>query len=265
MVNGACKDKDLAHIKSHLAKSKMDVKLDVLENATLMALQGPKAAEALSKLISPASKLDLSKMSFMSGRDNIEIAGVKCRVTRCGYTGEDGFEISCETQGPKVFDSLLSLPFVQPAGLGARDSLRLEAGLCLYGHDLNEDILPVEAALAWVVNKNRRTGARANFLGAAHVLAQLSKDKAPIRKRVGLEVKGAPAREGAILFHEGKEVGVITSGTFSPTLKKPVAMGYVKSALAVIGTNLTVQVRGKDVPCVVAKMPFVPSRYFKPT
>jgi len=260
VVNGACKEKDINHMRKHLTASKLDASLEVLENATLIALQGPKAAEALKSL---KVKIDLDKMPFMTGKDNVEIAGVNCRVTRCGYTGEDGFEISCEKNGPKVFDALLAQQYVHPCGLGARDSLRLEAGLCLYGHELDETILPVEASLAWVVNKNRRTGSRANFLGATQVLAQLSKENAPKRKRVGFFVNGAPAREGTVVFSEGKEVGVITSGTFSPSLNKPIAMGYVSSNLSANGTKLTAQVRGKDVPIVVEKMPFVPSHYFK--
>lgn len=247
-------------MRKHLASSKFDAQIEVIEDATLMALQGPRAMEALKKL---KVKTDLDKMPFMTGRDNIEIAGVNCRLTRCGYTGEDGFEISCEKDGPKVFDALLSQDFVQPCGLGARDSLRLEAGLCLYGHELDETILPIEASLTWVVNKNRRTGARANFLGAKHVLAQLAKDNAPKRKRVGFMVHGAPAREGAKIFSEGKEVGIVTSGTFSPTLNKPIAMGYVATPLSANGTKLFAQVRGKDVPVTVEKMPFVPSRYYK--
>jgi len=247
-------------MKKHLAASKMDAKLEIIEDATLMALQGPRAMEALKKL---KVNTDLDKMPFMTGRDNITIAGVNCRLTRCGYTGEDGFEISCEKDGPKVFDALLSQDFVQPCGLGARDSLRLEGGLCLYGHELDETILPVEAGLTWVVNKNRRTGARANFLGAKHVLAQLSKENGPKRKRVGFMVNGAPAREGAKVFHEGKEVGVVTSGTFSPTLNKPIAMGYVSTPLSAVGTKLFAQVRGKDVPITVEKLPFVPARYYK--
>ena len=247
-------------MKKHLQSSKLDAQLEILEDPTLMALQGPRAMEALKKL---KVKVDLDKMPFMTGRDNVEIAGVNCRLTRCGYTGEDGFEISCEKDGPKVFDALLSQDYVQPCGLGARDSLRLEAGLCLYGNDLDETILPIEASLAWVVNKNRRTGARANFLGAPHVLAQLNKETGPKKKRVGFLVHGAPAREGAKIFSEGKEVGVITSGTFSPSLNKPLAMGYVPTGLSANGTKLFAQVRGKDVPIVVEKMPFVPARYFK--
>jgi aminomethyltransferase len=259
-VNGACKEKDIAHMRKYLQMSKMDAQLEIIENPSLMALQGPKAMEALKKL---NVKVDLQKMPFMTGKDNVEVAGVNCRLTRCGYTGEDGFEISAEKDGTRVFDALLSTGFVDPCGLGARDSLRLEAGLCLYGHELDETILPIEATLAWVVNKNRRTGDRANFLGAKHVLAQLSKDSKPARKRVGFIVNGAPAREGAKIVKDGKEIGIITSGTFSPSLNKPIAMGYVPTALGEIGTQLAAQVRGKEVPITVAKMPFVPAKYFK--
>jgi len=141
--------------------------------------------------------------------------------------------------------------------------LRLEAGLCLYGNDLDETILPIEAGLTWVVNKNRRTGVRANFLGAKQVLAQLNKETGPKKKRVGFMVHGAPAREGSKIFADGKEVGIVTSGTFSPSLNKPLAMGYVPTALSTNGTKLFAQVRGKDVPVTVEKMPFVPSHYFK--
>ena len=248
-------------MRTYLSNLSVDVELEVLEDATLMAVQGPRAAEALKNL---QVSVDLTKMPFMTGLDNVVIAGIKCRLTRCGYTGEDGFEISCEKDGPKVFDALLSQTFVHPCGLGARDTLRLEAGLCLYGHELDETILPVEASLAWVVNKNRRIGDRANFLGSKYVLAQLSKENTPKRKRVGLVGSGAPVREGDKIFHEGKEVGVITSGTFSPSLQKPIAMGYVPSSLSAISTKLTAQVRSKKfVPITVEKMPFVPSRYFK--
>lgn len=261
VVNGACKEKDYAHMEKHRKlQTSMDVTFDYIEDATLMALQGPQSVECLEKL---GVKVDFSKMKFMSSMDGIEVAGVKnCRLTRCGYTGEDGFEISVPAGdgGGKVFDALLSQQYVHPCGLGARDSLRLEAGLCLYGHELDETVLPAEAGLMWVVGKNRRSGERANFLGVKQVLAG-----SPNRKRVGFVVeRGAPAREGSkVVDQNNNEVGIVTSGTFAPTLGKAIGMAYVPTALTQPGTKLFAQVRGKNVPISVEKMPFVPAKYFK--
>ncbi|KAH9252068.1 glycine cleavage system T protein [Batrachochytrium salamandrivorans] len=262
VVNGACKDKDFAHMEKHRQLCPdLDVQFNYVDNATLMALQGPQAMQCLMNL---GVKVDFAKMKFMSGLDGVEIAGVKnCRLTRCGYTGEDGFEISVQgdESGVKVFDALLSQDFCKPCGLGARDSLRLEAGLCLYGHELDETVLPSEAGLMWVVAKARRSPQRANFLGAQNILSGAP----PQRKRVGFVVeKGAPAREGSkIVDQAGNEVGVVTSGTFGPTVNKAIGMAYVPPALSTVGTKLFAQVRGKNVPISVEKMPFVAAKYFK--
>jgi aminomethyltransferase len=260
VVNGACKHKDVAHIRNLLSSSSKNkrVTIEELPDATLIALQGPRAAEVLQPLLKAR---DLGSMAFMTGFE-VDVAGVPCRVTRCGYTGEDGFEISARERGPEVYDALLSSGVAEPAGLGARDSLRLEAGLCLYGNELSEDILPVEAGLGWVIGKRRR--AEGGFVGAAAVLKQFNKDTPPLQKRVGLTLSGAPARGGAVIFSGDTKVGTVTSGTFSPTLKQPLAMGYVASEHAKTGAALTVDVRGKRVPAVVTKLPFVPSHYYKP-
>jgi len=188
--------------------------------------------------------------------------GARVLVSRCGYTGEDGFEISVPHESAVEFSKdLLANSSVKASGLGARDTLRLEAGLCLYGHDLNEDITPVEGSLLWVIGKKRReTG---GFLGADKILAQIS-GKDPVKqKRVGLITQGPPAREGATLHDKStdQQIGHITSGTLSPVLKKNIAMGYVNTSAAKIGTELTVKVRGKPYGAQIAKMPFVPTKY----
>jgi len=264
VVNGACKFKDLDHMKAQLqsfAKGKSDVRIEYLpDTRSLVALQGPKAALALSRII--PSSYPLNKLLFMT-TDNIKVAGVDCWVSRCGYTGEDGFEISIpQGHAVAVTKQILAQPEVQPAGLGVRDSLRLEAGLCLYGHDLSDNITPVQANLTWLIGKRRRE--KGGFLGSDIIRKEL-KDGPPI-KRVGLVVeKGAPAREGAeILDSQGNPIGHVTSGTVSPSLKKAIAMGYVKSSFAKTDTPVQVKVRGKTNPAVVSKMPFVPTKYFKP-
>eukprot|EP00735_Rhodelphis_limneticus_P009175 TRINITY_DN2590_c0_g1::TRINITY_DN2590_c0_g1_i2::g.19196::m.19196 TRINITY_DN2590_c0_g1::TRINITY_DN2590_c0_g1_i2::g.19196 ORF type:complete len:418 (+),score=140.76,sp/P49364/GCST_PEA/51.26/5e-129,GCV_T/PF01571.16/7.4e-66,GCV_T_C/PF08669.6/4.2e-23,SoxG/PF04268.7/11,SoxG/PF04268.7/0.048 TRINITY_DN2590_c0_g1_i2:170-1255(+) len=264
VLNAGCKDKDLAHIRAHLADFKgKGGRVDVTEimDHSLIALQGPKAMTALSRL---ATGIDLTKVPFMTGH-YAQVQGVKCLLTRCGYTGEDGFEISIPSSHVNAITrSLLGMAEVKPAGLGARDSLRLEAGLCLYGNDINEDISPIEAGLAFCIGKGRRE--RGGFLGSDVILGQL-KDKSKVtRKRVGFSVvKGAPVRDGAdVTTPDGKKVGMITSGCFSPTLKKPIAMGYVSTAFAAAETPLKVVVRGKEQDVIVSKMPLVPTRYYKP-
>jgi len=260
VVNGACKQKDLEHMKAQLEKSKLDVKIEYLpDTRSLIALQGPKAAEALSRLI--PSSFNLNKFPFMTTA-NIKVAGVECWVSRCGYTGEDGFEISIpKDHAVAVTKKILDQPEVQPSGLGVRDSLRLEAGLCLYGHDLNDEISPIQAQLSWLIGKRRRD--KGGFLGSDLILREL-KD-GPKMKRVGLTVeKGAPAREGAeILDEKGNNIGTVTSGTVSPSLKKAIAMGYINSASSKTGTPIQVKVRGKNGAAVVTKMPFVPTKYHK--
>ncbi|KAI9034323.1 glycine cleavage system protein T [Hyaloraphidium curvatum] len=253
--NAGTRDKDLSHIRSQLKNFKGDVNVEVIDRS-LIALQGPKAASVLGALVGS----DLSDLSFMAGRD-MDIKGMKVHVTRCGYTGEDGFEISvADDEAAALCDLLLANPAVELAGLGPRDSLRLEAGLCLYGHDIDDTTSLVEAGLLFTFAKRRR--AEANFIGAETVLDHLK--NGPSRKRVGLIIEGAPAREGAeILDKAGTVVGKVTSGGPSPSLKKNVAMGYVPTALSKNGTELQVKVRSKVQPAVVTKMPFVPSRYYR--
>lgn len=267
VVNAGCKDKDLEHMRAKLqewnAAHKANVTLDLIEDRALIALQGPTAQSVLEGLVS----IDLSAMPFMF-HEEIESGLLEgCWITRCGYTGEDGFEISiAPDKGEAVFKLLLQQPTVKPAGLAVRDSLRLEAGLCLYGHELNEDTTPNEAILMWTITKRRRQ--EGGFPGHARVMSLLAdKSKLLTQKRVGLTVlKGPPAREGAeLLSNDNKIIGTITSGTFSPTLKAKIAMGYVDKAFAKVGTELQVQVRGKTYPAVVTKMPFVDCHYFKPS
>jgi len=271
VINAGCKEKDMAHLQAKLeefnAKNGTDVHIENFSQKwELVALQGPKAMDALSKLVS--SNVDLKKLPFLNST-NAEVAGVNCLVARCGYTGEDGFEIAIPRhETVKVFHALLEQEGVLPAGLGVRDSLRLEAGMCLYGHDLNEDITPIEAALNWLISKRRR--AEGGFPGADIIQQQL-KDGVK-RKRVGLNIlSGAPAREetpihvpGADPKTAGDQVGAVTSGTFSPVLKRPISMGYVATEHAKIGTKLQVLVRGKVGQAEVTKMPFVPANYYKP-
>lgn len=265
VINAGCKDKDIAHLNAKLkefnAAHNADVRIEELHREwELVALQGPKAAEALSKHL--PKDVDLSKLPFLYSI-NTDVAGVNCIVSRCGYTGEDGFEISIpKAQTSTIFHKLLSDPLVLPAALGVRDSLRLEAGLCLYGHDLNESITPIEASLNWLISKRRREAG--GFPGAAVIQKQL-KDGVS-KKRVGLNIlSGAPAREEAIVQDlDGNKVGVVTSGSPSPCLKRSVAMAYVDTKFAPIGTKLKVIVRGKAGDAEVTKMPFVPTKYFKP-
>lgn len=264
VVNGACKVNDLRHMREHLegfnASKGTSVQIEYLDDTrSLMALQGPKAAEVMSRMCS----YDLSTLPFMYVA-HFQVAGFDCWVSRCGYTGEDGFEISVEdANAAALMAAILEHQEVRPVGLGARDTLRLEAGLCLYGHDLNEDTTPVQGGLLFTIGKRRR--AEGGFLGADVILEQI-KTKQYGRKRVGLVVeKGAPAREDAkILDENDKEIGVVTSGTVSPTLGSKIAMGYVDKTFMKSGTRVQVEVRGRKNPAVVAKMPFVPSNYYTP-
>ena len=220
----------------------------------LIALQGPKAVFALQPLCPAALRLGFMNACWTNVRD------IPALLMRSGYTGEDGFEISVEPKHTeKLVNILLENPAVKPAGLGARDTLRLEAGLCLYGHELNEKITPVEAGLQWVINKARLS--EGEFAGAAVIESELV--NRPERARIGLIIEDkAPAREGAeIQDKKGNAIGVVTSGGFSPTLNKPIAMGYVERRFAEIGTELNLMVRGRALPAQVAQMPFVPHRY----
>lgn len=262
VVNAGCREKDLEHIESHLKPFKAagkDVSWHIHDERCLLALQGPLSASALQHLM----KDDLSKIYFGDFKI-IEINGVQCYLTRTGYTGEDGFEISVPSEhAVDLAKAILekSEGKIKLTGLGARDSLRLEAGLCLYGNDLEQHITPIEAGLAWTISKRRR--AEGGFLGADIILQQI-KD-GPTKRRVGLIASGAPPRShNEILDSSAKPVGEVTSGGFSPCLKKNIAMGYVSSGNHKNGTSLKVSVRGKVNEAVITKMPFVPSKYYKP-
>jgi len=251
VVNAACKTQDYAHIEARLPAN---VKLVRAEHRGLIALQGPAAEQALAAIAPEAAA-----MGFMSQR-TIRVAGIKANVSRSGYTGEDGYEISAAASRiGEIWDTLLLDEAVKPIGLGARDSLRLEAGLCLYGHDIDTTTSPVEAGLTWSIQKRRRE--EGGFPGAARIQRELA--EGPARIRVGLLPEGrAPAREGAeIATPEGETVGIVTSGGFGPTLNAPCAMGYVARAHSTPGTRLDLIVRGRNLPATVAPMPFVPNRY----
>lgn len=257
VVNAACKAEDEAHLRANLSD---DCIIDPLADRALIALQGPKAEAALAALCAEAPA-----MKFMDSGPH-EVAGIACFVSRSGYTGEDGFEISVPAaDAERLAKALLENPEVMPIGLGARDSLRLEAGLCLYGHDIDTETTPVEAALEWSVQKSRRTGgARAGgFPGAEKILAHF--DHGASRRRVGLLAQGrAPVREGALLFADsagGEPIGKVTSGGFGPSLNAPVAMGYVPASLSALDTKLFAEVRGQRLPLTVAAMPFVKNTY----
>ena len=260
IVNGACKAADIAHIQARIGSR---CRVVPIPEMALLALQGPQAVTALSRLAPGVAAL-----VFMTG-GRFEIAGCDCFVTRSGYTGEDGFEISVPgAQAETLARALLAQPEVKPVGLGARNSLRLEAGLCLYGNDIDTGTTPVEAALNWAIQKVRRTGgARAGgFPGAERVLSQLQGGAdAVTRKRVGLVAKErVPVREPAPLANaNGEPVGQVTSGLLSPTLNQPIAMAYVRADCAQPGAELFASVRGKPVPMVVSPMPFVPNRYVR--
>ncbi|HXH04482.1 MAG TPA: glycine cleavage system aminomethyltransferase GcvT [Candidatus Competibacteraceae bacterium] len=257
VVNAACKAQDLAHLRAHLAGR---CAIEELSDRALLALQGPAAAAVMARLAP-----ETAKMVFMTAA-RVQLVGVECFVTRSGYTGEDGFEISVPAaKAEELARALLAQEEVAPIGLGARDSLRLEAGLCLYGHDIDTTTTPVEASLTWALSKARRAdGARpGGYPGAEVIMAQLAGGVS--RKRVGLLPQGkTPVREGAELVDaDGRVVGKITSGGFGPTVGGPVAMGYVETALATVGTELAALVRGKPVPVKVARMPFVQQRYYR--
>lgn len=280
VTNGACFEKDCKYLDEELGRFGAGVEWTRLDRSGLVALQGPQAAEILKEAL--ASEVNLDKLYFGKAvYADLKLPGGNkthpVLISRGGYTGEDGFEISfngklypaLETTAPAV-ESLLEIAGaerLQLAGLGARDSLRLEAGMCLYGNDLDDTTTPVEAGLAWVIPKDRReTG---GFHGAEVIIPQLkprSKGGAGVeRRRVGFIVDGAPARDGADVQKDGQSIGKITSGVPSPTLGKNIAMGYVKDGLHKAGTELDIVVRGRKRKGVVTKMPFVPSRYHKET
>ncbi|MFP8780859.1 glycine cleavage system aminomethyltransferase GcvT [Hydrogenophaga sp. RWCD_12] len=259
IVNGACKHGDLAHIVERIGgRCTVTPQFD----RALLALQGPQAVTALARLLP-----GIEKLVFMTGMA-ATWNGDDLFVTRSGYTGEDGFEISLPAASAEAFArALLAQPEVKPIGLGARNSLRLEAGLCLYGNDIDTTTTPVEAALNWAMQKVRRTGGEraGGFPGAARVLAQLDSTQALTRKRVGLvALERVPVREHVELQSlNGTKIGEVTSGLLGPTADKPVAIGYVTPEFAATGTRVSALVRGKTVPMEVAPMPFVPNRYFR--
>lgn len=259
IVNGACKVGDIAHIKDRIGQR---CQVIPMPERALLALQGPQAVNALQRLLPGVEKL-----VFMTGAAH-QWNGASLYVTRSGYTGEDGFEISVPAEHAEALArALLAQPEVQPIGLGARNSLRLEAGLCLYGNDIDTTTTPVEAALNWAMQKVRRTGgARAGgFPGAGKILAQLDGTQPPQRLRVGLIAKErVPVREHVELQNAaGERIGEVTSGLLGPSINQPIALGYVQSGYAALGTQVQALVRGKAVPMEVAPLPFVPNRYFR--
>jgi len=252
VVNAAFKSEDFAQIAARLPRG---VRLQPEPERALIALQGPMSAAVLVPLCDESCD-----MVFMQSRAT-SIGGIECHISRSGYTGEDGFEISVKAeQAEELARMLLASKAVKPIGLGARDSLRLEAGLCLSGHDFDESRSPIEASLAWAVPKVRRQ--RADFPGAPRILDELAHGTA--QKRVGIKPLGrAPARDGTPVHVGDEQVGVITSGGFGPTVNGPVAMGYVDTRFAAPGTALELIVRGKALPAQVVKLPFVKQNYYR--
>jgi aminomethyltransferase len=252
VVNAGTKDNDIAHLNAHLPKG---VTLVHETERALLALQGPAAVTVLERHVR-----GIGKTAFMT-EAGATLAGVHITLTRSGYTGEDGFELSIPAErAVDIARLLLRDHEVKPIGLGARDSLRLEAGLCLHGHDIDETTTPIEADLIWTISKRRR--AEGGFMGDSVILNQIA--EGPSRRRVGILPEGrAPAREGTEIQIGGRTIGRITSGGFGPSADRPVAMGYVDAAHAVVGTPVDLIVRGKALPAQIAPMPFVPHRYFK--
>ena len=257
VVNAACKSEDIAHLRAGLPAS---VTLTEMTDRALIALQGPKAEAALAKL-----QPEVREMKFMDNR-SMTLLDRPAIISRSGYTGEDGYEISVPTDvAETLVRHLLEDDSVAPVGLGARDSLRLEAGLCLYGHDITTDTTPIEASLGWAIGKPRRPGGEreGGFPGAQRVLSQM-REGAPERKRVGLLAEGkAPVREGAVLYAEGGDepIGEVTSGNFAASVGAPIAMGYVRADLAEKGTTIEADVRGKRRTMTVSAMPFLRPGY----
>ncbi|CAI5731372.1 unnamed protein product [Hyaloperonospora brassicae] len=263
VVNAGNRDVDLVHLHRHLETFQGDATIECLDDHSLVALQGPGAADVVERL---KPTLQLPDLEFMHGActpltlpDGNQVDVV---LTRCGYTGEDGFEISVPNKDVHALArALLHDERVLEAGLGARDSLRLEAGLCLHGHDITAETTPIEAMLAWTIGKRRRE--QGGFPGHAVIMDQLT-NKTATKKRVGFVVEGAAAREGAELFDaDDKVVGRVTSGMFSPSLKKAIGMAYVDKSSGKLGTELHVKARNKVQKAVITKMPFVPSNYYK--
>jgi aminomethyltransferase len=257
IVNADCKDADIRHLQTNIGHR---CTVQPMPERALLALQGPKAAQAIGRLAPELRSLVLMTGAFC------RIAGIDCFATRSGYTGEDGYEISVPAeQAVALAKALLALPEVKPAGLGARDTLRLEAGLCLYGHDIDDKTTPVEAGLTWAIQKVRRAGGERHggYPGAAAIDAQLS--AGPACKRVGLVgLERVPVREGAVVVDaQGHKLGQVTSGTLAPTVGKPIAMAYLAANHALPNHEVYAEVRGKRQPMRVSPMPFAPHRYFR--
>ncbi|MCZ8370137.1 MAG: glycine cleavage system aminomethyltransferase GcvT [Porphyrobacter sp.] len=255
VVNGATKWDDIGHLREHLPD---EITISHMDETALLALQGPKAFTVLERLVTGDTPLAL--LTFMKGAA-FKLGGVDAWISRSGYTGEDGFEISLPYEAvAAVADLICAQPEVKPIGLGARDSLRLEAGLPLYGHDMTPETSPIEAGLIFGINKRRRT--EGGFPGADRIIREINEGTA--RKWVGLTIDGRlPAREGAEVFVGSDQVGIVTSGGFSPTLGSPIAMAYVAREHAAVGTALEVEVRGKRLAATVTPTPFVPHRYYR--
>lgn len=250
VLNAGCKHDDMDYIREVIGT---DIAMTLVEDQALVALQGPLAVQVLEKILDE----DFSQLGFMTSKYSV-YEGEDILVSRSGYTGEDGFEISITAANVETFtrEILAETETVWPIGLGARDSLRLEAGLCLYGHDMTPETTPIEAALTWVIPKARRDNG--GFCGAERITAQIA--NGTTKKRIGLRPEGrAPIREGVALFADDgiTEIGSVTSGGYSPILEGPIAMGYVQTEYAKIGTKILAKMRGKDYPCHIVKMPFV--------
>ncbi len=263
VVNAGCKTKDIENMrkaKEDHFKNK-DVVIEYVDDRSLIALQGPKAASTLQNLVAGnLSNLNFMEAAFMAVPNIDE----NVLVSRCGYTGEDGFEISVSDKNAvNLFDLLLKQPDIKACGLGARDTLRLEAGLCLYGHDINESTSPIEASLKWVIGKRRRS--QGGFPGFDIIQKQMNGDTDT--KRVGFIIEnGPPAREESKIFSNDEAkilIGKVTSGTYSPTLKKPVGMAYISSKYSKLNSIVKVSVRNKEYDLKISKMPFLPHRYYK--
>ncbi len=257
IVNAACKDADFAHLNKHLSG---DAKLSIIEDRALLAIQGPQAHQVMAGF-----GHDLSDMEFMHCR-SLDLNGAQCFVTRSGYSGEDGFEISIQNnQALELATTLQNHEACEWVGLGARDSLRLEGGMCLYGHDIDTTTTPAEASIAWAIQSVRRLGGEreGGFIGAQNVLSQLPNKVS--RKRVGIKPSGrAPIREGTVLTDaDDNEIGVVTSGGFSPCLQQPIAMGYVKTEHSKLGSVIYARVRGKLNEAIVSKTDFVKNNFYR--
>lgn len=259
VINAACKEQDVAHLQKHIGGA---CRIEVLPQQSLLALQGPAAASVLERL---SPETDFANWHFMTAR-TLLLVGVECLVTRSGYTGEDGFEISIpDSHAEQLARALLAEPEVAPIGLGARDSLRLEAGLCLYGHDIDTGTSPVEGGLLWAISKTRRVGGarEGGFPGEDRILAEIVQGVA--RKRVGLVgLERTPVREGSEITNlAGEVIGKVTSGGFAPSRNGVVAMAYLPLEYTAVGAEVLAMVRGKPVRMQVCKMPFVPQRYYR--